>query len=210
MNNALPWWRNTRRFITFTQHGGLHKCGDGWWWSILDPRGYADVSNCTYPNKKQAHMALRKAIREENMRRNGMSVEEEDAGPDTISLDAPLGNDGETLHDCIPDGGPTTYDIAEYNELFCAMLRAFKMLRQREAYVLYLRFGLGDGYERTREEVGVMFREADITSDLLAVARIRQIEKSGLRKLKHPRCARTLWPFIYPNRTPPKDHSLYK
>jgi len=61
-------------------------------------------------------------------------------------------------------------------------------LSERERKVLELRFGLGDGYSRTLEEVGRQFR---VTRE-----RIRQIEAKALRKLKHPSRSRKLRSFL--------------
>jgi RNA polymerase primary sigma factor len=55
---------------------------------------------------------------------------------------------------------------------------ALKVLSKREERVLRLRFGLGDGYARTLEEVGQIF---NITRE-----RVRQIEAKALKKLRHP------------------------
>jgi RNA polymerase primary sigma factor len=55
---------------------------------------------------------------------------------------------------------------------------ALKVLSKREERVLRLRFGLGDGYPRTLEEVGQIF---NITRE-----RVRQIEAKALKKLRHP------------------------
>ena len=51
-------------------------------------------------------------------------------------------------------------------------------LTPREAEVLRLRFGLGEGTPQTLEEVGKAF---NVTRE-----RIRQIEAKALRKLRHP------------------------
>jgi RNA polymerase primary sigma factor len=51
-----------------------------------------------------------------------------------------------------------------------------------------MRFGLGDGYSRTLEEVGKQF---DVTRE-----RIRQIEAKALRKLRHPSRSRKLKAFL--------------
>lgn len=56
--------------------------------------------------------------------------------------------------------------------------KALLTLRPREAAVLRLRFGLEDGREHTLREIGERFR--------VGRARIGQIEKSAIRKLKHP------------------------
>ena len=51
-------------------------------------------------------------------------------------------------------------------------------LKPREARVLRLRYGLGDGYDWTLEEVGQEFR---VTRE-----RIRQIEAKALKRMRHP------------------------
>jgi RNA polymerase primary sigma factor len=51
-------------------------------------------------------------------------------------------------------------------------------LSNREKEVITLRFGLGDGYQRTLEEVGSVF---NVTRE-----RVRQIEAKALKKLRHP------------------------
>ena len=62
-----------------------------------------------------------------------------------------------------------------------------KTLTEREAKVLKMRFGLGDGNEHTLEEVGQQFK---VTRE-----RIRQIEAKALRKLKHPSRSKKLRSF---------------
>ena len=64
-------------------------------------------------------------------------------------------------------------------------------LTERERKVLELRFGLGDGYSRTLEEVGKQFR---VTRE-----RIRQIEAKALRKLRHPSRSHKLRAFLDAN-----------
>jgi RNA polymerase primary sigma factor len=54
--------------------------------------------------------------------------------------------------------------------------------------VLHLRFGLGDGYCRTLEEVGRQFK---VTRE-----RIRQIEAKALRKMRHPTRLRQIQGFL--------------
>ena len=61
-------------------------------------------------------------------------------------------------------------------------------LSDREQKVLELRFGLGDGYPRTLEEVGQQFQ---VTRE-----RIRQIEAKALRKMRHPTRIRQLHGFL--------------
>lgn len=61
-------------------------------------------------------------------------------------------------------------------------------LTDREKKVLRLRFGIGDGYPRTLEEVGSIFK---VTRE-----RVRQIEAKALRKLRHPTRSRKLKNFL--------------
>ena len=63
-----------------------------------------------------------------------------------------------------------------------------KTLTYREREIIRLRYGLGDGYTYTLEEVGQQF---SVTRE-----RIRQIEAKALRKLKHPSRSRKLRSFL--------------
>ena len=58
----------------------------------------------------------------------------------------------------------------------------------REREIVKLRYGIGDGYTYTLEEVGRIFR---VTRE-----RVRQIEAKAIRKLQHPIRARKLAGFI--------------
>jgi DNA-directed RNA polymerase sigma subunit (sigma70/sigma32) len=59
---------------------------------------------------------------------------------------------------------------------------------QRSLESIKMRFGIGDGSERTLEEVGQSFQ---VTRE-----RIRQIEAKALRKLRHPSRSRKLKAFL--------------
>ena len=61
------------------------------------------------------------------------------------------------------------------SELRVLMRHALNSLPSRDAQVLRLRFGIGDGVERTCEEVGVVL---DVTRE-----RVRQIESRAMRRL---------------------------
>jgi RNA polymerase primary sigma factor len=107
-----------------------------------------------------------------------------------ISLDRPIG-DGEDSYfgDFIEDpseSGPTQMAARE-------MLRekidfVLKTLTYREREIIKLRYGLGDGYTYTLEEVGRIFQ---VTRE-----RVRQIEAKAVRKLQHPVRSRQLEGFL--------------
>jgi RNA polymerase primary sigma factor len=63
-----------------------------------------------------------------------------------------------------------------------------KTLTYREREIIKLRYGIGDGYTYTLEEVGRIFK---VTRE-----RIRQIEAKAIRKLKHPTRARKLRDYL--------------
>lgn len=72
-------------------------------------------------------------------------------------------------------------------------------LTPREEKVLRLRFGFDDGYQRTLEEVGKKF---NVTRE-----RIRQIEASAIRKLRHPARSKKLIGFIETGKGQEKNES---
>jgi RNA polymerase primary sigma factor len=63
-----------------------------------------------------------------------------------------------------------------------------KTLTYREREIIKLRYGLGDGYTYTLEEVGRIFK---VTRE-----RVRQIEAKAVRKLQHPVRSRQLEGFL--------------
>lgn len=109
---------------------------------------------------------------------------------DTVSLDAPVGEDGEsTVGDFLAvseDAAPESRTLM--NALSEDMRKALSTLTERERTVICMRFGLFDGRERTLEEVGESF--------LVTRERIRQIEAKALRKLRHPARARYLQEYV--------------
>ena len=106
-----------------------------------------------------------------------------------ISLETPIGEEEDShLGDFIEDKlMPSPPDTVIHINLREQIEEALKSLTEREAKVLKLRFGLGDGNEHTLEEVGQQFK---VTRE-----RIRQIEAKALRKLKHPSRSRKLRSF---------------
>jgi len=106
-----------------------------------------------------------------------------------ISLETPIGEEEDShLGDFIEDKLiPSPPDTVIHINLREQIEEALKSLTEREAKVLKMRFGLGDGNEHTLEEVGQQFK---VTRE-----RIRQIEAKALRKLKHPSRSKKLKSF---------------
>jgi len=107
-----------------------------------------------------------------------------------ISLQSPVGDSEDTnFGDFIEDkAAENPSDMTSYSLLKDKLGDVLSSLNERERKVLELRFGLGDGYSRTLEEVGKQFR---VTRE-----RIRQIEAKALRKMRHPTRIRQLSGFI--------------
>ncbi len=66
--------------------------------------------------------------------------------------------------------------------------RVLQTLTFREREIIKLRYGIGDGYTYTLEEVGKIFK---VTRE-----RVRQIEAKAVRKLQHPVRSRKLEGFL--------------
>ena len=109
-----------------------------------------------------------------------------------ISLQSPIGDSEDTnFGDLIEDkSAENPSEMASYALLKEKLGDVLKTLTERERRVLQLRFGLGDGYCRTLEEVGRQFR---VTRE-----RIRQIEAKALRKMRHPTRQRQIEGFLQP------------
>ncbi len=107
-----------------------------------------------------------------------------------ISLQTPIGDEGDThFGDFIEDKRAVSpANATVYSMLKEQMDNVLDTLTEREKKVLRLRFGIGDGYPRTLEEVGSVFK---VTRE-----RVRQIEAKALRKLRHPTRARRLKNFL--------------
>ena len=107
-----------------------------------------------------------------------------------ISLQTPIGDEGDTsFGDFIEDKSAVSpANATAYSMLKEQMDDVLLTLTEREEKVLRLRFGIGDGYPRTLEEVGHIF---SVTRE-----RVRQIEAKALRKLRHPTRSRKLKNFL--------------
>ncbi len=99
---------------------------------------------------------------------------------DAISLDTPVGDDGETfLGDFIEDSGRLSpHEASMVSSLRECLKLVMSSLSPREAKVLRMRYGIDVGCDHTLEEVGKCFA---VTRE-----RIRQIEAQAIQKLKHP------------------------
>ncbi len=107
-----------------------------------------------------------------------------------ISLQSPVGDSDDThFGDFIEDQtADNPAEMAAQALLKEKLSDVLETLTPREREVLRLRFGLGDGYSRTLEEVGRRFK---VTRE-----RIRQIEAKALRKMRHPIRIRQLEGFL--------------
>ena len=109
----------------------------------------------------------------------------------TVSLHAPVGGDDDdsNIGDFIEDkSSASPSDVTGFGLLKDKIGVVLGSLTERERKVLELRFGFGDGYARTLEEVGKQF---NVTRE-----RIRQIEAKALRKMRHPSRLKHLHGFL--------------
>jgi RNA polymerase primary sigma factor len=107
-----------------------------------------------------------------------------------ISLDRPIGeSDDSYFGDFIEDESAESPLQAAGHEMLKERLEeVLSTLTFREREIIKLRYGIGDGYTYTLEEVGRIFR---VTRE-----RVRQIEAKAVRKLRHPVRARQLASFL--------------
>ena len=107
-----------------------------------------------------------------------------------ISLDRPIGDSEDSYFgDFIEDeSAESPLHTAGQEMLKERINEVLKTLTFREREIVKLRYGIGDGYTYTLEEVGRIFR---VTRE-----RVRQIEAKAVRKLRHPVRARQLASFL--------------
>ncbi|MBI3410463.1 MAG: RNA polymerase sigma factor RpoD [Planctomycetes bacterium] len=107
-----------------------------------------------------------------------------------ISLDRPVGESEDSYFgDFIEDDGAESPVSAATQEMLKDKIdQVLKTLTYREREIIKLRYGLGDGYTYTLEEVGRIFK---VTRE-----RVRQIEAKAVRKLQHPVRSRQLEGFL--------------
>jgi len=107
-----------------------------------------------------------------------------------ISLDRPVGNSEDShFGDLLPDSAAESPAIGATHEMLRGRIaKVLKTLSYREREIIKLRYGLGDGYSYTLEEVGHIFK---VTRE-----RIRQIEAKAVRKLQQPSRSQELVGFL--------------
>jgi RNA polymerase primary sigma factor len=107
-----------------------------------------------------------------------------------ISLDRPVGESEDSYFgDFIEDEtAESPVDSAGTEMLKDRIEEILKTLTYREREIIKLRYGIGDGYTYTLEEVGRIFK---VTRE-----RVRQVEAKAIRKLQHPVRARRLEGFL--------------
>ena len=115
-----------------------------------------------------------------------------DIGRHPVSLDRPVGESedcafGEFIEDQSSDSPLKNANNVILRQEIDSLL---KTLTYREREIIRLRYGLGDGYTYTLEEVGRIFK---VTRE-----RVRQIEAKAVRKLQHPVRSQQLAGFLKP------------
>jgi RNA polymerase primary sigma factor len=107
-----------------------------------------------------------------------------------ISLETPIGEEEDShLSDFIEDKATLSpLDIAISGDLKTQIEKVLCTLNPKEAKIIKRRFGIGEDFPHTLEELG---QEFDVTRE-----RIRQIEVKAIRKLKHPARSKWLRTFI--------------
>jgi len=144
--------------------------------------------------KKLVQQKGREPSVEEVAEASGISVEEAKRvmkiSKHPISLDRPIGDSedsyfGDFIED---DSAESPVQAAGHEMLRERINEVLNTLTFREREIIKLRYGIGDGYTYTLEEVGRIFR---VTRE-----RVRQIEAKAVRKLRHPVRARQLSSFL--------------
>ena len=117
-------------------------------------------------------------------------VEVQKYGREPISLHTPLGEDGDSeFGDLIEDTEAVVpADAVGFTMLQRQLESLLESLSEREAGVIRMRFGLGDGMPKTLDQIGDTF---GVTRE-----RIRQIESKTMAKLRHPSRSQALRDYL--------------
>jgi RNA polymerase primary sigma factor len=191
-------WKRTFKFSTYAT----------WWIRQAITRAIADqsrtiripvhmietMSKLRTISKRLLHELGREPTLEEMAEAAGCSIEDAKRimkiSKQPVSLDRPIG-DGEDTYfgDFIEDDSIDSPVQTATNEMLRGKIDdILKTLTYREREIIKLRYGLGDGYTYTLEEVGRIFK---VTRE-----RVRQIEAKAVKKLQHPVRSRLLEGFL--------------
>src|SRR5580704_4745759 len=152
------------------------------------------ISRLRDVSKKLLQEMGREPTIEETAKAAGISIEETrrvlKISRHPISLDRPVGESEDSYFgDFIEDDSCESPVNAATQEMLKDKIEGvLKTLTYREREIIKLRYGLGDGYTYTLEEVGRIFK---VTRE-----RVRQIEAKAVRKLQHPVRSRQLEGFL--------------
>ena len=169
-----------------------------WWIRQAITRAIADhARTIRIPVHMIETMSKLRSIQKQMLQKNGVepTIEELAAAADMnvaevqrvmkigrhpISLDRPVGESEDSYFgDFIEDERQDAPDNSASAEMLKkAMDDVLKTLTYREREIIKLRYGIGDGYTYTLEEVGRIFK---VTRE-----RVRQVEAKAIRKLQHP------------------------
>ena len=145
-------------------------------------------------SKRLVQQLGREPVIDEIAREAGMTVSEArrvlKISRHPISLDRPVGESEDSYFgDFIEDETAENPVESAGSEMLKERIEeVLKTLTYREREIIKLRYGIGDGYTYTLEEVGRIFK---VTRE-----RVRQVEAKAIRKLQHPVRARKLEGFL--------------
>lgn len=191
-------WKRTFKFSTYAT----------WWIRQAITRAIADqsrtiripvhmietMSKLRSISKRLLHELGREPTLEEMAEAAGCSIEDAKRvmkiSKQPVSLDRPIGDGDDTYFgDFIEDDSIDSPVQTATNEMLRGKIDdILKTLTYREREIIKLRYGLGDGYTYTLEEVGRIFK---VTRE-----RVRQIEAKAVKKLQHPVRSRLLEGFL--------------
>jgi RNA polymerase primary sigma factor len=163
--------------------------------TIRIPVHMIDVLSKLRKIQKNLQQELRREPTTEEIARRADLPHEEvkrvlDIGRHPVSLDRPVGEGDDCSFGEFVEDHSTDNPIKNANNgiLRDKIDRLLKTLTYREREIIRLRYGLGDGYTYTLEEVGRIFK---VTRE-----RVRQIEAKAVRKLQHPVRSKQLEGFL--------------
>ncbi len=108
-------------------------------------------------------------------------------GRQPISLDRPVGESEDSLATLEDTNQQAPQDTAAQGDARGRIEQVLRTLTYREREIIKLRYGIGDGYTYTLEEVGRIFK---------VTTRTWTVEAKAIRKLQHPVRSRKLHGFV--------------